>query len=270
MHSKKESILKRWHTLTIRPADCKEKWQGQYWEDRDNCRVVSCRQCRSFNEKNQSCGINFGSPLRKCVVSSIEAHFNDCKDKNVLEIGFGRFNLARKLIERSGGTWSGVEPTLPESRAAGIGKGGYGHATDLPFPENSFEMIFGVQSIEHWGQKAGDFMAPSSYEDCVNEIGRVLKPGGKVYLDAPAHLHGHEMFIMGDVERVRRIFPESQWRNVQIEKWREDFEPLPRYFVSDKEFQDWAIEVESYPEDQVAATRAKKTVWLMVITAEKK
>lgn len=269
MHSKKGSILKRWHSVMVNPKKCSIKWSEQYWKTEDDCRVISCETCPSLNRKKNICSIQFGTPLRKCVVSSIEAHFYDCKDKDVLEIGFGRFKLAKNLIYRSGGRWTGVEPRRPKNETPVLGRGGYGHATDIPFPEATFDKVFAVQSVEHWGQKAGGVREPSSYPECIAEISRVLKSGGTVYLDAPVHFHGNEMFIMGDVNKVRELFPADQWKNVVIEKWREDYAPLERYTPSEKEFKDWPVEITSYPEDQVAEAKANGVVWLMVVTAEK-
>ena len=269
MHSKKDSILKRWHSLSVSPNACKTKWDNRYWQDIDDCRVISCQKCPSFNSIQQSCTINFGTPLRKCVVSSIEAHFFNCKDKDVIEIGFGRFKLAKNLIKRSGGTWTGVEPRRPKNETPVIGKGGYGRATHIPFPDHTFDMAFAVQSLEHWGQKAGGVHEPSSYPECIAEISRVLKPGGTVYLDAPVHFHGNEMFIMGDIKKIKTLFPEDQWKNVVIEKWREDHMPLERYTPTENEFQDWEIEITNYPEEQVAEARKNGVIWLLVITAEK-
>ncbi len=172
MHSKKKSLLKRWHSITTKPSICKKKWGEKYWHDIDNCRIVACRTCPGFNAQKKNCSINFGTPLRKCVVSSIEAHFFNCKDENVIEIGFGRFKLAKNLILRSGGTWTGVEPKRPKNKPPVIGKGGYGHATDIPFADKTFDMAFAVQSIEHWNQKSNAVREPSSYPECITEITR--------------------------------------------------------------------------------------------------
>jgi hypothetical protein len=49
----------------------------------------------------------------------------------------------------------------------------------------------------------------SEYESCLDEILRVLKSGGTIYLDAPIHLHDNEMFIMGDIERIKKHFPDD-------------------------------------------------------------
>ena len=114
MHSKKDSLLKRWHSLKVSPRVCAKKWGARYWRNVDGLRVIACKDCPSLNAGKQKCSINFGSPLRNCVVSSIEAHFHNCHGKNVLEIGFGRFKLAKNLIQRSGGIWTGIEPKLPK------------------------------------------------------------------------------------------------------------------------------------------------------------
>jgi len=271
MHSKKDSILKRWHSFRISPQKCANKWGGQYWQEVDGYRVVACRNCPSFDAERQQCSIRFGSPLRKCVVSSIEAHLYDCKDQDVLEIGFGKFMLARNLIRRSGGTWTGVEPRRPKNEQPQIGQGGYGHAAYIPFPDNTFDKAFAIQSMEHWGQKAGAALRePSDYGDCLKEIARVLKPGGTVYFDVPIHFHGHEMFIMGDLEKIQSYFDPNEWTQVNLEKWREQNEPLEAYRPPDNVLIDWPIEISSYPQAQVEQARENGTVWMVAITAEKR
>lgn len=270
MHSKKDSVLKRWHSLKASPARFAAKWQGTFWtNDSHNLRSVHCTDCRSFNTRKQQCGIGFGTPLRKCVVSSIEAHFNNCEGESCLEIGFGRFMLARNLIRRSGGTWTGIEPKIDQSISPEIGSGCHGTASSIPFPENTFDRAFGIQSVEHWGQKVHGF-TPSDYHECLSEIHRVLKPGGNIYFDAPIHFHGHEMFIIGDLPRIRSLFDESLWQDITIEQWRRDYHPLAKYPPSSTVLQnDWPAEIESYSEDQVNACR-QQSVYMIAITARKK
>ncbi|HCD56552.1 MAG: hypothetical protein CME44_04390 [Haliea sp.] len=270
MHSKRESLRKRLHSATVSPTRCAHKWQGQYWQQPSaDERSVSCATCRSFDSHKQRCSINFGTPLRKCVVSSLEAHFHDCAGEEALEIGFGRFKLARNLINRSGGRWTGVDPKQPTSRPARLGTGGHGLADALPFASQTFDRVFGVQSIEHWGQRAGSQREPAKYEDCLREIARVTKPGGRIYFDAPIHLHGNEIFIMGDVAKIRDMFTTAYWRDVNIERWRENHTPLERYEPSHKEFSDWPVEIVSYPDNEIKAIRHNGIIWLLVITASR-
>ena len=271
MHSKLGSILKRWHSFSANPRQLQKKWAGVFYKNEsDYLRSISCADCRSFDSSKNACGIGFGTPLRKCVVSSIEAHFNNCVDEHVLEIGFGRFMLAKSLITRSGGVWTGIEPKIPKSVVPTLGQGGHGDAANIPFGDATFDRVFGIQSIEHWGQKVGG-RVPSDYGECLKEVSRVLKPGGTVYFDAPIYFHGHEMFIANHLPRIRALFCDELWSNVKIEKWRQSYEPLERYAPSDTVLkQDWPVELVSYSADDLHKARDSVSVYMVAITAEKR
>jgi hypothetical protein len=97
----------------------------------------------------------------------------------------------------------------------------------------------------------------------------VLKVGGSIYFDAPIHLHGNEMFVRGDIRRIRRLFDDALWSDVTLEKWRYDREPLAPYPTSEKEVAAWP----SYlPADAVEelVRLGRRSVWLLTITAKKK
>ena len=81
MHGPLNSIRKRWHTLIASPRRAQRKWDQPYWTQADGWREVACRGCPQFQAQTQRCGVNFGTPLRKCVVSSIEAHLHDGQTK---------------------------------------------------------------------------------------------------------------------------------------------------------------------------------------------
>ena len=268
MHGLKNSLLKRWHSLTVSPTRVRNTWSKPYAKASGGFHEIACRNCPKFNAARIECTVPFGTPLRKCVVAAIEAHLNDCSNEDVLEIGFGRFALARNLVRRSGGRWTGIDPGQPKNRKAVVGKGGYGVAAEIPFPASTFDRVFGIQSFEHWGQKASS-RPPSDYGDCLREILRVLKPGGSIYLDAPIHFHGHEMFIMGDVERIRSLFDLLQWTDVRIERWRRDYSPLERYAPTRTVLKEWPIEITSYAESAIARAREEGSVWLLTISAQK-
>ncbi len=270
MHGLKGSILKRWHSLTVSPARLRRFWAPPYWQDAGGFRDIACAHCRKFNPASTQCSIRFGTPLRKCVVAAIEAHLNDLRGEEVLEIGFGSYALARNLVRRSGGRWTGIDPGQPVSAVARLGHGGYGHAAEIPFRDQQFDRVFAIQSLEHWGQKAAPRREPSDYIDCMNELLRVLKPGGRVYLDAPVHFHGHEMFIMGDTQRIRALFDPRKWDELVLERWRYHYQPLEPYPPSQKVLAEWDIEISSYPDEQVAAARDSSSVWLLTCSARKK
>lgn len=266
-----QSIRKRWYSLLASPERARREWADTRWrEDEDGSRVVACRDCPKFSADPPACSVPFGSPLRKCVVASMEAHLHDGRGKDALEIGFGRFALGRNLLRRSGGTWTGIDPFGPESPAPKIGKRLFGHAADIPFPDGTFDLVFGIQTLEHWGQPLPHLgLKGSDYGACVQEVWRVLKPGGAIYLDAPIHLHGTEMFVMGDLPRIRALFDDALWSDVVLERWREDHEPLPPYPPGPNLYPAWEREVHSYDPEAVARVK-QKSIWLLAITARKR
>ena len=266
MHGPKNSILKRWHALTITPARARRIWRHPYWREQGGYRDINCAHCPRFEAGRVSCGITFGTPLRKCAASAIEAHLNDCAGMQVLEVGFGRWMLPRNLVRRSGGSWTGIDPGQPPENQAQLGRGGHGQAADIPFPDDTFDMVFGIQTLEHWGQIHGG-RQPSEYADCMAEVRRVLKPGGRVYLDSPQHFHGHEMFIMGDVARIRAVFDDAGWEDIVVERWRREYEPLEKYPPSAKVQREWPIEISSYSDEEVGQVRDQASVWLLTISA---
>lgn len=269
MSGPRDSILKRWHALTISPRKCRECWREPYWKEADGFRDIACRDCRKFDVAEKACSVPFGTPSRKCAVAAIEANLSDAPAGQVLEIGFGRWALARNLVRRNGGTWTGIDPGQPEERGAALGRGGYGLADDLPFPDAAFELVYGIQTFEHWGQKVSS-LEPADYGDCLREIWRVMKPDARLYLDAPLHYHGHEMFIMGDVPRLRALFDDVLWADITMERWRRDHGPLEPFLPPPRVREEWPVEIVSYPEDEISAALDGASAWLLTFKARKR
>jgi SAM-dependent methyltransferase len=260
-----ETVRKEWYRRSTRWRLARGDWSKPYWRDDADGRVVACRLCPKFDERGPRCSVPFGKPLRKCVAASLEAHLHATRGMKTLELGYGSRSLAREVVVQSGGSWTGLEPT--SGRTPAIGKGGYGHAGHIPFPDATFDLVFGIQSIEHWEEKQPSLPDGLTYAQCLKEIWRVLKRGGSIYFDAPIHLHGHEMFVLGDLGRIRAAFDETLWTDVLFEKWRYDHEPLPKCPPPPKEVANW-------PSDLAARAAARRleseSMWMLALTANKR
>jgi SAM-dependent methyltransferase len=248
----------------------RNEWSGEYWREQDGVRIVPCRRCPKFDAQRAICSVPFGTPLRKCVVAATEAHLRGTHDLKVLELGYGSRSFGKHVIEASGGSWTGIEPGIQGSGPGQIGMGGHGHAGDIPFPDATFDVAFGNQSFEHWEEGHHLQTDRPGYKECLAEVWRVLKPGGILYLDAPVHLHGHEMFIVGDVTRVLGLFDPALWRDVVAEKWRYDHAPLPPYPTPATDLGGWPAAIKTYDADVVDAAKRRGTVWLLTVTAHKR
>jgi SAM-dependent methyltransferase len=261
--------MRAWYRLRTRSRLAADEWHAPYYEHRDGQRIVACRRCPKLDARRGECRVPFGSPLRKCVVAATEAHLRDTRGAQVLELGFARRSYGKRIVEACGGTWTGVEPLLDKSRAPRLGEGGYGHAGAIPFPDETFDVVFGNQSFEHWEEPLPDGSPSPSYGACLEEIRRVLKPGGSLYLDAPIHLHGHEMFVAGDVARILALFRAERWRDVVAERWRYEHDPLPRYPTPAADIEHVRGTIKSYDPGMIADLQQRGSVWLLVVTAKK-
>ena len=248
----------------------RNEWSGEYWYEQDGVRIVPCRRCPKFDAQREICRVPFGTPLRKCVVAATEAHLRGTKGLKALELGYGSRSFAKHVIEASGGSWTGVEPGLQGEGPRHVGTGGHGHAGDIPFPDETFDIAFGNQSFEHWEEGHHLQTDKPGYKECLAEVWRVLKPGGIVYLDAPMHLHGHEMFIAGDVARILGLFDTTVWSDVVAEKWRSDHAPLPPYPTPATDLASWQTAVKTYDAAVLDKIKHRGTVWLLTVTARKR
>lgn len=267
MHSLKNSLNKRIYAMRLSSAASARVWGDRYWREHNGVRAIACNHCPKLSSDRSECTVPFGSPIRKCVSAAQEANLHSLTGANMLEIGFGKHSIARRLVVSAGGSWTGIEPTLPKSKQAALGTGGFGHVTAIPFPDDTFDIVVGIQTLEHWEEPLPDPGLKVGYAASFSEIARVLKPEGSIYFDAPIHLHGHEMFIAGDVDRIRGLLDPALWRDVRIEKWRQDHAPLDRYRTPERDARTWEKAVASYSRTLLEEILNERSVWLMTIRA---
>jgi SAM-dependent methyltransferase len=96
----------------------------------------------------------------------------------------------------------------------------HGRASKIPLPDNHFDMVVAFETMEHWTEWQ------DSPINGLREINRVLKPGRKLVVTVPIHLHGGDEFVSGDIEKILGYFDLSQW-DVKTYEWRREHAPLP-------------------------------------------
>lgn len=153
-------------------------------------------------------GVN-RSELRKALMTILERDLRSVKKKRVLEIGCGSWDFAKKILDKNGCEWHGVEPVDMGGKNLTIVKGS---VKDIPYHNNSFDIVLCNQTMEHW------FEYNVSLNKALKEIHRVLKPGGVLMINAPIHKHGDPRFLKGELSKIRKVFIRKLWKLVLFER----------------------------------------------------
>jgi len=125
------------------------------------------------------------------AIVQYESLFNDIhrlafkKDLKVLDWGCGNGWFSYYLISQGfkdvmsySYGWDSIRPAMDlinELKVVNGAECNLSTASQLPFPDNSFDLIFSIGVLEHVHETGGEQI------DSMNEIRRVLKPGGIFY-----------------------------------------------------------------------------------------
>jgi len=183
-----------------------------------------CRECKWFNKEIPDCyapghdtELRRVTLMRRCIFGAITENL-DLINGKVLEVGHGKVFFLRKRVYRKGSVWYGVEPRWlggkPKSRMFDA------KVSKMPFENDFFDCVYCSQNMEHWHEK-GDTIASG-----LQEIYRVLKPNGLLFVDVPIHSHGAKIFIVGDIDEIKKIFDNKKWGIIKFEERRKIYEPL--------------------------------------------
>ncbi|KAA0023838.1 class I SAM-dependent methyltransferase [Antrihabitans cavernicola] len=100
-------------------------------------------------------------------------------EPRVFVAGCGKGHEALFIRKELGGSLTGVDIGEEWDPALGSDVPNFrlvaGSVLDVPFPDNSFDVVFYHHVIEHVTDPVG----------CLRELGRVLRPGGLIYLGTP-------------------------------------------------------------------------------------
>lgn len=189
-------------------ADCK------------NCKYLDENRCgaRSIDySKNDKVGwfTACNIPIFAEICSKIK------KDHKVLEIGCGSSKQCNEIRDHClsvGAEWQGIDVETSylgvPTKATRIES-----VEDLSFPDNYFDFVLGVHTLEHWNEYG-----------CKMSVGlwqcfRACKPLGQVIMIVPVRFHGARIFVQERIDDIKNLF--SLFSNeTQIHTWRKKYEPL--------------------------------------------
>lgn len=182
-----------------------------------------CISCNYFDKNTSNCSLKCDKGGRSLTRNCVYAIFKEEKPfciGEVLEVGGGQWNVPRKTLRaKPDCTYHGVDPRWGDIPALNGHKGTVG---SMPFFEdNFFTRVLAFETMEHWAE------GKETIERGLKEIHRVLKPDCEVCITVPIHLHGTKEFRDGDIDKIKGYFNTGLWKNIRLEEWRKDYEPLP-------------------------------------------
>lgn len=145
---------------------------------------------------------------RQIIESFVEQIFRDGKNPKprILDVGCGTGANLEMLAHY--GTAEGVDVSpdaLAFCRERGLTNLSEGPAENLPFPDQTFDLVTGLDLVEHLDSDVAG----------LREMHRVLKPGGRILLFVPAF-----MFLWGvqdDISHHRRRYTLKELRRAVTE-----------------------------------------------------
>ena len=185
--------------------------------------MPDCIQCQYLDRSSSTCSIKFprGRPLRACVKAInldykklVKPHYR------VVEIGCGSWSPIWDYCKSKSIQWDGID-ILKEYMGKPTIATNIGSVGNIPFDDNSFDIVIGNQTMEHWEENGVHLLKGLS------EVFRVLKPGGQMLMNVPIHYHGSPLFVKGKLDKLNELLKNFA-NNIKFEIWRAPSKPLPK------------------------------------------
>jgi len=146
--------------------------------------------------------------IEKAVVRYFGTFFSELAGKRVLEIGCGSGNgtaIIRKWFEVCELTATDLDPRLIAKAKARTSDSAVifqvADACSLDYPDDAYDAIFDFGVIHHI----------HNWQDCLRELRRVVKPGGKIFvIDTPIESYGS---LLGWIIRICTVHPYDEMFN---------------------------------------------------------
>lgn len=166
-----------------------------------DCHKLQADGCVAYLEAQAVLGRSLPPPpLGACEIPIVENYLQFIQPgMAVLEIGCGSWDLIKTHCEAAGATYEGID-TQREYFGKKTIATRLENLADLSFADESFDLVIGNQTMEHWGEY-GCSLAWGLYQ-CF----RVCKPGGSVFMNVPIHFHGTRPFMLGHLQYLRQLF----------------------------------------------------------------
>jgi len=183
-------------------------------------------------------GVN--DPKESVIANGVNAHNYDILQglkagTKVLEIGCGTSSWLRDNLP-DGVQWEAIDVFEKDFKGLACIATRLGSVHEIPFANDMFDLVFSNQSIEHWHEYGVSIPAG------LGEIARVLKVNGAAHINFPIYLHGHPIFLKGNIGKLLECVEPDTFSVSQIIAYKDSQQPnyrgwarcgFPDFYVSE-------------------------------------
>jgi len=185
------------------------------------CRKMIQGSCSASSEARATLGRPVPPPpLGACMIPIAEDYVKMINNgMRVLEIGCGSWSVIKDRCYEVGATYEGID-TRTEYFGNKTIATRLENLAELSFPDNYFDLVIGMQTMEHWPEQK------CSLQWGLYQCFRVCKFYGRILMNVPINFHGSRIFMSGNLKKIKKIFLTFS-SQVKFEPWGFPSYPLP-------------------------------------------